>query len=156
MELPNVTVRVIITSRCLTLPSHRVGDFEIFAKIKAELQNNYDKAGLMVRLDEENWVLSGLEFYQDRVHHSTSVTKDYTDWTLSLLPKGAEKEGVWFCIRRQKNLITCSYSLDGSEWITTREAVFLERPVLNVGVAAACPMGKEFKATFDQYRESQI
>ena len=139
---------------------HKVtGDFEVFAKIftdAPEFKNNYNKAGLMIRLDEENWVLSGLEYYQDRCHHSTSVTKDFTDWTLSLLPEGAEKEGVWVCIRRYKNLIVCSYSLDGKEWIKTRECLFTERPVLNVGIAGACPMGKEFKVTFDQYREQTI
>jgi regulation of enolase protein 1 (concanavalin A-like superfamily) len=133
------------------------GDFEVFAKINAELTTNYDKAGLMVRLDEENWVFSALEFYEDRVHHSTSVTKDFTDWTLSLLPEGSEKEGVWISIRRYKSLISCSYSLNnGREWTTTRECVFTERPVLNVGVAAACPMGKEFKVTFERYGESQV
>ncbi|GKY94991.1 hypothetical protein MPSEU_000463700 [Mayamaea pseudoterrestris] len=136
---------------------HKVtGDFEVYTKISAEFKSNYDKAGIMVRLDEEQWILSGLEHYQDRCHHSTSVTKDFTDWTLSLLPGGAEQEGVWICVRRYKNLVTCSYSVDGKEWIKTRECIFTERPVLNVGIAAACPMGKEFKCTFDQYREINI
>jgi regulation of enolase protein 1 (concanavalin A-like superfamily) len=133
---------------------HKVmGDFEITCKISGTFQNNYDKAGIMIRVDEENWILTGMEYYNSRMHHSTSVTNDFTDWTLSLLPVGCETNGVYFKFVRQKVFYECSYSDDNGEtWTQTRCGEFTERQTISVGVAGACPMGEEFRVTFDDYQ----
>lgn len=132
---------------------HKVtGDFEVMVKISGNFSNMYDKAGLMIRVDPENWLLSGLEYFNDRVHHSTSVTVDYTEWSLSQLPVGAEEVGVWFCVKRLGNTYECFYSFDCRTWVQTRQGIFTDRPTLQVGICGACPLGNELEVCFDGYR----
>ena len=128
------------------------GDFQAIVKVTGDFSKMYDKAGLMVRLDEENWLLSGMEYFNDRVNHSTCVTRDYTDWSLAPLPENAEKAGIWFCIKRMGHAYESFYSIDGRRWIQTRQGLFTEKPVLKVGVFCACPMGDPYKVTFECYR----
>ena len=136
---------------------HKVsGDFEVMVKLSGEFSSNYDKAGLMVRLDEENWVTSGLEMCNERINHSTCVTRDFSDRSLAPLPENAEKNGVWICVKRMGHSFESFYSHDAKKWVQTRQALFTERPVLQVGLMGACPTGSAFKVVFDQYRVRTI
>lgn len=136
---------------------HKVtGDFEVMVKVSGDLSTMYDKAGLMVRLDEENWILTGMEYFNDRINHSTCVTRDFTDWSLTPLPRNAETMGVWFRLKRDGNSYETSYSLDADTWVMTRQGPFTDRPVLQVGICGACPMGQEYKVVFDHYKVKSI
>src|SRR5215213_7006301 len=44
----------------LGLPT--AGDFTVQCRVRAEYDQLYDQAGLMVRLDERHWVKTGVEF----------------------------------------------------------------------------------------------
>lgn len=125
------------------------GDFKAIVKISGGFADMYNKAGIMVRLDEENWILTGMEYFNNRVNHTTSYTVDHTDWSLAPLPENSERVGVWFCFKRIRNTYETFYSYDGLKWVLTRMGQFTERPVLYVGLCCACPSGKEFRVTFD-------
>src|SRR5262245_7888603 len=55
------------------------GDFKAEVKVLGEYAALYDQAGLMVRLDEANWVKCGIEFVEGVQHASVVVTRDYSD-----------------------------------------------------------------------------
>jgi uncharacterized protein len=132
---------------------HKVtGDFEVVCRISGGLREMYDKAGILVRLDEENWILTGMECFNKRMNHSTCVTKDHTDWSLTPLPENAEKAGIWFKLRRTGEYIECLYSFDAVAWIQGRECNFTARPVLYVGICGGSPIGEGFKASWDYFR----
>jgi regulation of enolase protein 1 (concanavalin A-like superfamily) len=136
---------------------HKVtGDFEAIVKVSGDFGRMYDKAGIMVREDAENWILTGMEFFNKRVNHSTCVTRDFTDWSLSPLPEGSEKHGIWFCIKRVGNSYETFYSLDSKRWIQTRQGLFSDKAILKVGICCACPMGDEFKVVFDSFYLKKI
>lgn len=136
---------------------HKVaGDFEVVCKLSGTFSSMYDKAGLMVRLDAENWVTSGMECFNDMMNHSTCITKDVTDWSLAPLPPNVEKDGIWFAIKRIGDSIEAFYSLEGRKWVQTRQGIFSKAPVLKVGIVCACPMGEPFKVNFDMYRCKNI
>jgi uncharacterized protein len=136
---------------------HKVtGDFQVLVKVRGQFSKMYDKAGIMIRLDEENWILSGMEHFNDKMNHSTCVTRDFTDWSLAPLPENAEKVGIWFCLKRMGNAYESFYSIDGKVWVQTRQGLFTDRPVLKVGIVCACPMGDPYKVTFEYYRVQQI
>ena len=127
------------------------GDFKATVKVSGAFSEMYQKAGIMVRLDAENWILTGMEHFGNRVHHSTVYTVDYTDWTLTALPPNSENTGVWFCLKRVGNTYEAFYSLDNQKWILTRQGQFTERPVLYVGLCGASPTSLEYRVTFDYY-----
>jgi len=132
---------------------HKVtGDFEVVCKISGNLVSMYDKAGLMVRLDETQWIMTGMEFFNNQMNHSTCITKDHTDWSLTPLPQNAEKAGIWFKMKRLGDTIECLYSFDTENWVLTRECLFTSRPVLYVGICGGSPIGEGFKASWEYYR----
>lgn len=105
----------------------------------------------MVRLDEANWLFTGMEWHAGCANHGTSVSLDSTDWSLAPLPEGAEHEGMWFCFKRSGDVYEVFNSADGKTWTQARQGLFTDRPILYVGIAAAAPAGKEFKVTFESY-----
>jgi uncharacterized protein len=109
------------------------------------------KAGLMVRLDEDHYIFTGMEYYQERVHHSTAVALEKSDWCIAPLPVQSERAGVWFQFVRIGNAYECRYSLDNVKWVVTRQGYFTNEPILYVGISCACPGRDEFRATFESY-----
>jgi regulation of enolase protein 1 (concanavalin A-like superfamily) len=132
---------------------HRVtGNFEVMVKVSGDFQKMYDKAGIMIRLDAENWICSGLEFFNNELNHMTCVTKDYTDWSMAAISPEAKEKGAWICIKRIGNAYESFCSMDGRNWRQARQGVFTDTKSVRVGIFAACPMGESFKVTFDKYR----
>ena len=105
----------------------------------------------MIRLDEENWLFTGMEWYGDCANHFTSVTLGCTDWSISPLPEGAEQKGMWFCFKRSGDTYEVFNSEDGQNWVQARQGLFTDHPILYVGIAAAAPAGQEFRVTFEAY-----
>jgi hypothetical protein len=55
------------------------GDFTVEVKVTGQYAALYDQAGLMVRLDEANWLKCGIEFVDNVQQVSAVVTRDYSD-----------------------------------------------------------------------------
>jgi regulation of enolase protein 1 (concanavalin A-like superfamily) len=55
------------------------GDFIVEVKVRGKYQELYDQAGIMVRLDEANWLKCGIEFFEGVQQVSAVVTRDYSD-----------------------------------------------------------------------------
>ena len=129
------------------------GDFNVLVKIKGSFRSSYDKAGIMLRQDERNWVLSGLEYFGGRLCLSTCITRGVTDWSLAPLAdeKEAAEKGVWIAIKRQEGRIACFYSLDLAEWIQTRMGPFEVEDTLKVGIACTCPGVETYKVVFERF-----
>jgi regulation of enolase protein 1 (concanavalin A-like superfamily) len=128
-------------------------------KVAGDFGHAEDKAGIMARLDDQTWVHAGLEMGKDgKLHHFTCVTRDYTDRSTSPLPQERieRTNGVWICMKRMGNAFETFYSFDAMKWDQSRQGLFTERPVLQVGLCGACPSGKEFSVVFDQYRVKTI
>jgi regulation of enolase protein 1 (concanavalin A-like superfamily) len=136
---------------------HKIsGNFELIVKITSNMSGDMDKAGLMIRLDESNWIMTGMESFGGRIYSSSLATCDFTDWSRCMLPVGAEKQGIWFCFKRYQSSYECFYSYDALAWYQTRQGMFTDRSVLSVGIAGACPSGDSFKAAFEYYRVKSV
>ena len=109
----------------------------------------------MIRQDERNWVMSGLELFNQRINHSSCITRGISDWSLAPLPDEA-KDGIWVAIKRHDNKVECFYSFDLKEWIQTRQGLFPTNQPLKVGIVAACPMGDPFKIVFERFRIQMV
>lgn len=127
--------------------------FTVIVNITGSFENTYDKAGLMIRVDESNWCTCGLEWFENIPHAASSITLDYTDWALIPLPKNAEKAGIWFCMKRNKDCMEMFYSFTGTDhdsWIPMRQSTFSPVSAVYVGIFGSNPLGKnDFKATYD-------
>lgn len=67
-----------------------LSDFNAEVAYRGDYRELYDQAGLMLRLDERNWIKAGIEFVAGRRMLSVVVTRDFTDWSTMPCPVEAD------------------------------------------------------------------
>src|SRR5215831_3627334 len=125
------------------------GNFQAQVKVIGSYHDLYDQAGLMLRLDDANWLKCGIEFYEGQQHVSAVVTRDYSDWALVPLPPNPA--ALWLRLKREGTDIQIHYSLDGATYHLLRHAYFPLAEQLQVGVMAASPQGNGFEVRFEGF-----
>ena len=125
-------------------------NFEARLSMKGKFKYLYDQAGLMLRLDEENWIKLGISHYRDQLYVSCVFTRGNSDWSTHRLPKTKiEWFHVW--VKRRGEVVECYYSLDNENWIRIRQGYFTDAPRLRVGMMCAAPESAGFKVTFTNF-----
>lgn len=65
----------------------RGGEFEVKVKISGEYKVRFDQAGLMLRIDAENYIKTGIEYVDGKYNLSAVVTHKTSDWSVITLDK---------------------------------------------------------------------
>jgi uncharacterized protein len=123
------------------------GDFTFEARVNGQYAALYDQAGLMMRLDAENWMKCGTEFFDGARHASVVFTRDFSDW--STMPDLSKTEAVWWRAVRKKDSIETLCSADGKNFTSVRQGYFVPGVQVEVGIMCAAPEGTGFEASFD-------
>lgn len=126
------------------------GNFIAEIKISGQYQTLYDQAGLMLRLDEENWLKCGIEYVDEIQNVSAVVTRDYSDWSVVPLPQNPPF--LWLRLKRENEAIEISYSKDGEKYIMLRMAYFPPIETVRVGLMCASPQSDGFDVTFEEFK----
>jgi len=126
----------------LTVP----GDFTFTACINGRYATQYDQAGLMVRLDSENWMRCGTELIDGKRFASVVFTRNYSDG--STMPDLSETEPIWWRAIRKKDSIETLCSLNGVQFTSVRMGYFPPNRPVEVGIMCAAPSGPGFESTF--------
>ena len=63
------------------------GEFEVKVKITGNYKERFDQAGLMLRIDHENYIKAGIEYVDGKYNLSTVVTHKTSDWSVISLEK---------------------------------------------------------------------
>lgn len=126
------------------------GDFVLTASFAGEYRDLYDQAGIVLRLDEADWIKSGIELVHGHQQISAVVTREFSDWSVApvVSPRQVTVEAT-----REGDAVTIRYGLDGADPTTLLRIAYLPpgRPVL-AGVMAASPDGAGFTTTFTGVR----
>jgi uncharacterized protein len=130
------------------------GNFIAEVKVSGKYQDLYDQAGLMVRLDENNWLKCGVELVEGVQQMSTVVTRDYSDW--SVVPMSNNLASIWLKLIRQDSAIEIHYSLDAQQYSMLRMAYLTSAATVDVGIMCASPEGKGFTTIFEQFKIQRI
>lgn len=128
----------------------RGGEFEVKVKISGEYKERFDQAGLMIRIDKENYIKAGIEFVDGKYNLSTVVTHTTSDWSVIELDKPVEF--VWIKAVRRLDAVEIFYSFDDKHYTMMRNCWLQDNTPVMVGMMAACPDGKGFKATFSDFK----
>jgi regulation of enolase protein 1 (concanavalin A-like superfamily) len=78
------------------------GDFVFEAQVNGQYAALYDQAGLMLRLDSENWMKCGCEFFGQQRYASVVLTRGFSDW--STMSDLSDTAAIWWRAIRQKRL----------------------------------------------------
>lgn len=127
----------------------RGGEFEVKVKITGDYKTRFDQAGLMLRIDHENYIKTGIEFVDGKYNLSTVVTHKTSDW--SIIPLGEPVPFVWIKAVRRLDAVEIFYSFDDKEYIMMRNAWLQDNCPVQVGMMGASPDGGGFNAKFESF-----
>ena len=123
------------------------GDFTVEVKITGGYKDLYDQAGLMLRIDPEHWIKTGIEYVHGQQYVSAVVTNDFSDWSVAPLPQNPPS--IWLRAIRKVEAVEIFYSLDGVAYTLLRIAYLLPAASMQVGIMCAAPDGAGFPVTFE-------
>jgi len=126
------------------------GEFTFEARVSGKYAALYDQAGLMVRVDAENWVKCGTEFVDGERHASVVFTRDFSDW--STMKDLSANGPVWWRAVRSKDSLKTLCSLDGKTFQSVRQGYLVPDRPAEVGIMCAAPEGGGFECVFDNLR----
>lgn len=125
------------------------GEFEVKVKITGEYKSRFDQMGLMLRIDEETWIKTGVEFIDGNMNVSSVVTNEKSDW--SVIPLVEKPRSLWIKAVRRLDAVEIFYSLDDKKYNSIRLAYFPDNKPVMVGMTAASPDGDGFNALFEGF-----
>lgn len=130
------------------------GEFEAKVKVSGEYKTRFDQAGMMIRIDHENYVKFGIEYVDGKYNISTVVTHHTSDWSVITLDKPVDY--IWVKALRRKDAIELFYSFDDKEYVMMRTLWMQDNCPVMVGPVAACPDGNGFKAKFEDFQVKHL
>lgn len=125
------------------------GEFEAKLKISGDYKVRFDQAGMMIRLDHENYIKTGIEFVDGKYNLSTVVTHKTSDWSVIALDRPVDY--IWIKAVRRLDAVEIFYSFDDKEYQMMRNAWVEANHPVKIGMFAACPDGNGFKARFENF-----
>lgn len=130
------------------------GEFEVKVKLTGEYKARFDQMGLMIRIDHENYIKTGIEFVDGKCNISTVVTHTTSDWSVLTLDK--MPPFIWIKAVRRLDAVEIYYSFDDKNYIMTRNAPLKDNHPVMVGLMAASPDGQGFKAKFEHFKVTHL
>lgn len=128
------------------------GDFTLSATVFGRYEALYDQAGLMLRIDENTWMKTGIEYTDGLMHFSVVVTRGESDWSVVPLPDATPEDAVHVRLTRHGDALRVQYAVNDGNWQMARLAPFPADDA-EAGVMACSPQRAGFEATF---RDIQI
>ncbi|MBO5903721.1 MAG: DUF1349 domain-containing protein [Tidjanibacter sp.] len=128
----------------------RGGEFEVKVKISGDYKVRFDQAGLMLRIDKENYIKAGIEYVEGKYNLSCVVTHHTSDWSVIELDKPVE--AVWIKAVRRLDAVEIFYSFDDVNYTMMRNCWLADNSPVMVGMMAACPDGNGFEARFESFQ----
>jgi uncharacterized protein len=126
------------------------GDFTASVKIIGAYRDLYDQAGLMLRIDDKNWIKCGIELVESVQQASVVVTREFSDWSVLALPQNPP--ALWLRVTRSGDAVEVHFSLDGSTYTLMRVAYFPALQPVHVGVMCCSPEGQGFEVRFEDFQ----
>lgn len=130
------------------------GEFEVKVKITGDYKNRFDQAGLMLRIDEQNYIKGGIEFVDGVYNLSTVVTHKTSDWSVIALEKPVPF--IWIKAVRRLDAVEVFYSFDDKTYTMMRNAWMQDNTPMMVGVMGACPDGDGFNVKFENFKVKHL
>ena len=127
----------------------RGGEFEVSMKISGNYKTRFDQMGLMLRIDEEHWIKTRIEYVDGVYNFSTVVTDVHSSW--SVIELSGKPESIWIKAIRKIDAVEIFYSLDGIKYNMSNVAYLSDNKPVMVGMMAASPDGDGFDALFEEF-----
>jgi regulation of enolase protein 1 (concanavalin A-like superfamily) len=122
------------------------GDFDLTMQVRGAYAGQYDQAGAMVRVDEQHWLKTGIEYVDGRIRFSTVTTLVYSSWTVADLPGGSADLALRLV--RQRDAVEIRYGLRGDADELAGVVYLPPNRSAFAGAMCAAPAGNGFEVSF--------
>jgi regulation of enolase protein 1 (concanavalin A-like superfamily) len=122
------------------------GELDLSMRLCGSYSAQYDQAGAMVRIDERNWIKTGIEYFEGRMRLSTVVTYEYSSWVVAELPESTNELAL--LLTRRGDALEVRYSLDGGAQELAALVHLPPEVQVLAGAMCAAPTGGGFQVTF--------
>ena len=126
------------------------GPFTAEIRVRGRYEALYDQAGLMVRIDQEKWVKTGVEFTDDMLMLSTVVTDGQSDWSVTRAWDDARD--FYLRLTVAGGALRVQISFDQVTWPLLRLAPFPEASRYWVGPTCCSPERAGLEVTFSDFK----
>ena len=130
------------------------GEFEAKVKITGDYKVRYDQAGMMIRIDHENYIKTGIEYVDGKYNLSAVVTHHTSDWSVITLDRAVPF--IWIKAVRRLDAVEIYYSYDDQTYTLMRIAWLQDNTPVQVGLMAASPDGQGFQASFEHFQVKHL
>lgn len=130
------------------------GEFEAKVKVSGDYKVRFDQAGMMIRIDHENYIKCGIEFVDGKYNLSTVVTHKTSDW--SVISQNRPIDYLWLKAVRRLDAIEIYYSFDDKDYQMMRTAWMEANRPVKIGMYGASPDGTGFNATFSNFKVTHL
>jgi len=118
-------------------------------RIRGTFEALYDQAGLMVRVNERQWVKAGIELSDGQAMLGSVLTDGRSDWATS--PYTADPSDFWMRATVADGVLRLQVSSDGRRWPLVRLCPFTVAPHYQVGPMACSPKRGGLKVAFSDW-----
>ena len=125
------------------------GEFEAKVCVRGDYKARFDQAGMMIRLDCENYIKAGIEYVDGRCNLSVVVTHGTSDW--SVIALDGPLDALWIKAVRRLDAVEVFYSFDDEHYTLMRNAWLKANAPVRVGMMGACPDGDGFRVVFSDF-----
>ncbi|HEV7284978.1 DUF1349 domain-containing protein [Kaistia sp. UC242_56] len=123
------------------------GDFTALVEFEGQYETLYDQAGLMLRLDERNWIKLGIEHSDGVTNFSLVCTRDgLSDWSVTARPLLTGPQAVR--LTRVGGAAIAHYRDTEGGWQLMRLCPFPETSSLQIGPMTCSPQRAGFQTRF--------
>jgi uncharacterized protein len=138
----------------IPMPIRECVVIEVKVKITGNYVTTFDQMGLMLRIDHENWIKAGVEYVDGKQNVSAVVTHRTSDWSVVQLPDAPRS--LWIKAVRRLDAVEIFFSRDDKEYTMIRTCWLQDNCPVMVGLMGACPDGKGFTATFEEFKVTSL
>lgn len=120
-------------------------------RIRGKFEKLYDQAGIMIRVNERQWVKAGIELSDGRAMLSSVVTPDgKSDWATG--PYEGDPSDFWMRATVEKGVLRLQVSADGKVWPLVRLCPFPIADSYLAGPMTCTPEREGLKVQFSDWK----
>ena len=116
----------------------------------AQLDELYDQAGLLVRVNPSVWLKAGIELTDEATHVSTVVTNEVSDWSQAPVPDWSGRE-ITIRASRAGDAVTVRARAGDDPWRTIRLAPLSPDAAATAGPYCCSPERSDLTVRFTRF-----
>lgn len=125
------------------------GDFTASLRVQGNYKDLYDQAGIMVRIDESNWIKAGIELSDGAACIGSVLTVERSDWSTTAY--ASDPSDLYLRVTVTDGVLRLQSSADGIRWPLLKLCPFPKAETYRVGPMCCTPERQGLEVKFSEF-----